>query len=160
MQLNAAYNFFEKNEHINNEQELYEEVDDYEQPVTNAGGEPKNTLGKQRRVNVALALALVATLALAVIAIIISVLPTSNSNQEIQSLQLEIENLREILNQTGHNFNWDIQSLHQEIKSLRVMLNQTDRSIDSHESRLTKHTQTQNGRLLIHITLLTTKFNI
>ena len=51
-------------------------------------------------VNVILAIAIVATLTIAVIAIIVSVLLTSNSNQEIQSLQLEITNLREMLNQT------------------------------------------------------------
>ena len=56
------------------------------------------TGGKQRGVNVVLSIAIVAVLALAVIAIVVSVLLTSNSNQEIQTLQLEIENLREMLN--------------------------------------------------------------
>ena len=65
--------------------------------VTIGGGGSKKTGGKQRGVNVILAIAIAATLAIAVIAIIVSVLLTSNSNQEIQSLQLEIENLREML---------------------------------------------------------------
>ena len=46
----------------------------------------------------ALALAAVLALALAVGAIVLVV--TNNSNQEIQSLHLEIQNLREMLNQT------------------------------------------------------------
>ena len=48
-----------------------------------------------------------------------------NSNQEIQFLQLEIENLKEILNQTGDNSSQEIQSLQLEIGNLREMLNQT-----------------------------------
>ena len=53
-----------------------------------------HTRRKCTGVNVILAIAIVAVLAIAVIAIIVSVLLTSNSNQEIQSLQLEIENLQ------------------------------------------------------------------
>ena len=61
----------------------------------------KKTGGKQRGVNVIIPITIVALLALAVIAIIVPVLLTSNSNQEIQTLQLEIENLIGMLNQTG-----------------------------------------------------------
>ena len=85
----------------------------------------KKTGGKQRGVNVVLAIAIVAVLALAVIGIVASVLLTSNSNQEIQSFQLEIENLRELLNRTGQNSNQEIQTLQMEIGNLREMLNQT-----------------------------------
>ena len=78
---------------------MHEEVQDPVCEKTNS----KLAGKKQRGANIVLASAIiiVAVLALAVIAIIVSVLLTSNSNQEIQSLQLEIENLREMLNQTG-----------------------------------------------------------
>ena len=85
----------------------------------------KKTGGKQRGVNVILVIAIVAELALAVIAIVVSVLLTSNSNQEIQFLQHEIENLREMLNQTGDNSSQEIQSFQLKIENLREMMNQT-----------------------------------
>ena len=112
LDLNPAYNFAQpqSNEHLDNGQELYEEVDlpkADEQPVTIVGGGPmpSKSGGKQRGVNVVLSIAIVAAIALAVIAIIVSVLLTSNSNKEIQTLQLEIENLREMLNQTDRSQN-------------------------------------------------------
>ena len=85
----------------------------------------KKSGGKQRGVNVVLIIAIVDVLALAVIAIIVSVRLTSNFNQEIQSLQLEIENLREMLNQTGDNSSQEINFFQLEIENLREMLNQT-----------------------------------
>ena len=109
MELNPAYNFAhpQNNEQFDNEQELYEQVDMLnadEQPATVVGGGPMPPVpksgGKQGVVNVVISIAIVAAIALAVIAIVVSVLLTSNSNQEIQSLQLEIQNLREMLNQT------------------------------------------------------------
>ena len=103
-----------------------EKVKDRIREKTKANTAKKTTGGKQKGVNIVLAIAIVATLAIAVIAIIVSVLPTSNSNQEIQSLQLEIANLRELLNQTGDNSNQEIQSLQLEIANLREMLNQTE----------------------------------
>ena len=74
----------------------------------------KKTGGKQRGANIVLAIAIVAVLALAVIAIVVSVLLTSNSNQEIQSLQLEIDNLREMLNQTGDSLAIQVSTLRNE----------------------------------------------
>ena len=60
----------------------------------------KKTAGKQRGVNVVLAIATVVVLSLAVIVVIVLIARTNNFNQEIQSLQLEVGNLREMLNQT------------------------------------------------------------
>ena len=110
MEPNPAYHYGQQPKQLDDH--LYEEVDtrttkcssitheEVQDPVhekTNS----KLAGKKQRGANIVLATAIVAVLALAVIAIIVSVLLTSNSNQEIQSLQLEIENLREMLNQTG-----------------------------------------------------------
>ena len=104
MELNPAYDVvqqgFGENTYDNVDLQTDSTTDtDYKQPVTIVGGGtmPSKTGGKQRGVNVVLAIAIVAVLALAVIAIVVSVLLTSNSNQEITSLQLEIENLREAL---------------------------------------------------------------
>ena len=79
-------------------------------------------------------MAIVVVLALAVIAILVSVLLTSNSNQEIQSLQLEIENLRE----TGNFFN-------EEVQLLRQMLNTTAMKL----SILQTDTMTRDGECII-----------
>ena len=110
MEPNPAYHYGQQPKQLDDH--LYEEVDtrttkcssitheEVQDPVhekTNS----KLAGKKQRGANVVLAIATVAVLALAMIATIVLVLLTSNSNQEIQSLQLEIENLREMLNQTG-----------------------------------------------------------
>ena len=119
MEMNISYGYSQKN------QQCLDDDDGYADVVYLSEGAKVNTLSEktqepirqkperndkkdqaqtkeraQRKctgVNIILAIAIVATLAIAVIAIIVSVLLTSNSNQEIQSLQLEIENLREIL---------------------------------------------------------------
>ena len=109
-----------------NEENIYDDV--LNSTEGNKSGEEKskaNLLLGRCLVGI-VAIAAVLALTLAVVAIILIV--TSNSNQEIQTLQLEIENLREMLNQTGDNSNQEIQSLQLEIEEVKEMLNQTDRS--------------------------------
>ena len=72
---------------------------------------------------------LVLVVAIAAITATVVLSQTNNSNQEIQSLQLEIGNLRAMLNQTGENSNQEIQSLQLEIENLREILNQTADSL-------------------------------
>ena len=138
-------NFIKRNEDFENKEDIYDNVDlplatskatvtADEQPstvttVTVAAGDPKKTGEKQRGVNIAFTIAIVTVLCLVVVAITASVLLTSNFNQEIQSLQMEIENLRE-------------------------MLNQTDRSLESQVSSLAMNTQTQNGKLKYTCTII------
>ena len=116
------------NKHLQHSQLINEEniYDDLHTTVTEGGksGEEKSkaTMLLGRCLVGVVAVAAVLALALAVGAIVLVV--TSNSNQEIQTLQLEIENLREMLNQTGDNSNEEFQSLHLEIENLREMLNQ------------------------------------
>ena len=86
-------------------------------------------------------LALVVAIAAITATVVLS--QTDNSNQEIQTFELEIGNLREMLNQTGDNSNQDIQSLQLEIKNLKEMLNQT-----GNNSKLEiKTLQLENDRL-------------
>ena len=77
---------------------------------------------------------------------------TDNSNKEIQTLKLEIENLREMLNQTGDNSNQEIQTLSKlEIENLREMLNQTTMMIEelgNQISTLQTNTRTQNSECI------------
>ena len=147
MELNPAYTFAQPQSNESG-QELYEEIDlptAVEQPsIVGRGPMPSKTGGKQRGVNVVLAI---------VIAIIVPVLLTSNSKQEIQSLQLEVENLKEMLNQTERdlqtqygalaviaiivpvlltsNSKQEIQSLQLEVENLKEMLNQTERDLQT-----------------------------
>ena len=134
MEHNPAYHYGQRSSQLDDH--LYEEVDTQttkrssitHEEVQNPVREKTNSKlagKKQRGANIVLAIAIVAVLALAVIAIIVSVLLTSNSNQEIHTLQLKIENLREMLNQTGDNSNQEIHTLQLEIENLREMLNQT-----------------------------------
>ena len=60
------------------------------------------------------------------VALIALVVLSSNFNKEIQSLQLEIVNLKETLNQTGDNSNQESQTLKLEIENLKQALNQTE----------------------------------
>ena len=80
---------------------------------------------KKRGTRIVFAIAVAAVLALAVTAIILSILLTNKSDQEINSLQQEIANLRVKLNQTGDNSNQEINSLQQELANLRAKLNLT-----------------------------------
>ena len=83
---------------------------------------------------------------------------TDNSNQEIKTLQLEIEKLREMLNQTGDNSNQEIQSLQLEIKNLREMLNQTGDSLAIQVSTLKNENQEQDRKYILSIEYTSCEF--
>ena len=118
--------------------DTYELVD---LPATNeACADKKNTAGdhdipkvdktSQGRSIVGVIVAVLAlVVAIAAITATVVLSQTDNSNQEIQILQMEIENLREMFNQTGDNSNQEIQSLQLEIENLREILNQTADSL-------------------------------
>ena len=107
-------------------------------PATNeACADKKNTaagdheipkVDKGRSIIGVIVAVLALVVAIAAITTTVVLTQTDNSNQEIQTLQREIENLREMLNQTGDNSNQEIQSFQLEIENLKEMLNQTDRS--------------------------------
>ena len=86
-------------------------------PATNeACADKKNTAGdheihkvdKGRSIVGVIVAVLALVVAIAAITATVVLSQTDNSNQEIQTLQLEIENLIEMLNQTGDNSNQEI----------------------------------------------------
>ena len=168
METNAAYGFSQQNP-LNLTESVYDNDCTYEDMETLNGNAPSldnktnaaktNTLimsekkqdlmkpnygGEQAKrknigASIVVAVAIVAVLALAVGAVITSVLLRNISSQEIESLRLDITdlremlslqfmetaNLREMLNQTETNFKQEVQSFQQEFVNLREMLNET-----------------------------------
>ena len=148
MELNPAYNcvpeyeFVDQNSHDLAESN-YEEIElDLQTTETttserkkiqhSADGKTQTNIeiqvkGKNSAIIIVLAIAIVAAVVLAVIVVIVLIARTNNFNQEIQSLQLEVGNLREMLNQTGDNSNQEIQTLQLEIQRLQTILSSVPR---------------------------------
>ena len=153
----------------------YEPVDLPATKEACAGHSKKNTAGNheivkvdktpQERSIVGVVAAIVAVLALvvAIAAITTTVVlsQTDNSNQEIQILQMEIENLREMLNHTGDNSKPEIQTLQLEndrleemLKGAQQRLNQTTMMVEelgNQISTLQTNTRTQNSECIHEI---------
>ena len=160
MQKNEAYGFTLRNQQSLNDNNYAEIVlqtattssaiseDKQESPCENS---QTNSICRERKIKyrgvfIVIAIAIVAVLTLALIAITVSAVLSNNSNLEVQSLQQEIESLREMLNLTGDNSNLEVQSLQQEMESLREMLNQTgDNSNQEIESLREMLNQTGGG---------------
>ena len=118
---------------------------------TAAGYHEKPKVNKGRSIIGVIVAVLSLVVAIAAITATVVLSQTDNSNREIQSLKLEIENLREMLNQTGDNSNQEIQPLQREIENLAEMLNQTTMMVEelgNQISNLQTNTRIQNSECI------------
>ena len=136
MEANLAYNFAQRNvasetPSVDNAYELVDiqttrEMSTRENDTAESQNDEKQSQGRGTAKLVTTVAVLALMISTATIISTIVLILTYHSNQEIQSLKLE--NLREMLNQTGDNSNQEIQSLKLELENLKEILNKTNDS--------------------------------